>query len=134
MIDADDIVRTARRLLGVPYRHHGRDMRGVDCLGVLIWTARELGLDAPEYDYTRNPSASRMRRLLDEHMQRIPLAEALRGDVLHAAYRAMPQHLLILTETDRVLHADSHAGRVVEHVLGGPWPGRVRAAYRVTHG
>jgi cell wall-associated NlpC family hydrolase len=134
MINPDDIIATARRLLGVPYRHLGRDMHGVDCLGVLIWTARELGIDPPEYDYTRNPSASRMRRLLGEHMHRIQITEAKPGDILHAAYRAMPQHLLILTTPTRVLHADSESGRVVEHVFAGPWPGRIRGAYRVIHG
>lgn len=33
-----------REVEGVPYRHLGRDCRGLDCLGHIYWVSRRLGL------------------------------------------------------------------------------------------
>lgn len=129
MYDRDTIVATARQLIGVRYRHRGCSLAGVDCLGVLLWTAQQLGVATPAVDYTRNPSGRRMVRLLREYLQAIRPSEALPGDVLHLAYGPMPQHLAIVTAPGRILHADSAVGHVVEHALVDPWPARVRGAY-----
>jgi hypothetical protein len=52
----DTIVEQAKTWIGVPYRDKGRDRFGVDCIGVPIMVARELGLsDYDTLDYTKRP-------------------------------------------------------------------------------
>ena len=42
--------------LGVPYRHHGREQRGVDCLGLLVASARGFGFEVVDnLAYGRTP-------------------------------------------------------------------------------
>lgn len=127
------IVELARSLVGVPYRHMGRDATGIDCLGVAIWIAEELGLPVPEVgDYSRVPSGRRMMLGFREHAIPIRLSEAEPGDFIHLAYSRQPQHVAILTGVDpwRVVHADSIVGRVTEHSLSNGWLARIRGTYR----
>ena len=128
------IVEAARGWLGVPYQHQGRTMAGVDCVGLGIAVAHQLGLS--QYDitgYSRNPSGQRRRRLLREHCTPVDLAEIRAGDILHLRFGAEPQHLAVVTRTDPtyILHADSLAGRVVEHILDPGWRAMCRGAYRL---
>lgn len=47
----------AADLLGIPYRHGGRDRNGVDCLGLLCLFYQKLGINLPNHDgqeYTRD--------------------------------------------------------------------------------
>ncbi|HHT06174.1 MAG TPA: C40 family peptidase [Hydrogenispora sp.] len=40
----------ARQFLGIPYRHGGRDRKGLDCLGLVHLFYRELGIKVPDND------------------------------------------------------------------------------------
>ena len=39
-----DVIACARQLVGVRFAHQGRSVAGLDCLGLLLLTARTLGL------------------------------------------------------------------------------------------
>ena len=41
---------TARQFLGIPYRHGGRDRKGLDCLGLVHLFYQELGIKIPDTD------------------------------------------------------------------------------------
>src|SRR5687767_14104668 len=100
----DRIVAAARSWIGTPFAHQGRTRGpngGVDCVGVVIKVAQELGLS--EFDtrgYTAAPDAVEMQRLLEAHLDYVPAPARLNvrpGDVLW--FRApQPQHLAIVTE------------------------------------
>lgn len=122
-----DVVEHARTYLGVPYVHQGRTRHGLDCIGLVVRVAHDLGLSAYEIShYARVPSGRLMIRLLKENCQAIPPSTAQPGDLLHIAYGKQPQHLAIVTERG-MIHADSRHG-VVEH---GLIPDRIRGAYRL---
>ena len=96
-----DIVRVARSYLGTPFQHRQRlPGVGLDCAGVLVCAARELGLVAPDWDvpdYRRAPDGT----LLDwcrRYMREIPFAEARAGDALALVVDEEPQHLGILAD------------------------------------
>lgn len=44
------IAQVARKYLGIPYRHMGRDSRGLDCLGLAHLFLKDLGIDLPDGD------------------------------------------------------------------------------------
>lgn len=132
---ATDIVTEARTWLGTPFHHQGRLKGvGVDCAGLVIGTARALGL-CPDFvdqrDYARIPDG-RMRLLLAQHLVKVAKAERRAGDVINFAWAREPQHLGILTERNTVIHAygTDGNGKVVETTLTGKHLDSVRGVYR----
>ena len=125
-----EIIQAARAYLGTPYAHQGRTKFGLDCIGLIIRVAHDLGLsDYDESHYSRVPSGRRMQRLLSENCEKIPIKAATLGDLLHIAFETQPQHVAILTDRG-MIHADSRHG-VVEHRIDIEWLEKVRGAYRL---
>lgn len=44
------IMKTVRSLVGIPYKHGGRTMEGLDCLGLIHVFYRQLGIMIPDHD------------------------------------------------------------------------------------
>lgn len=130
------VVAAARSHLGTPWVHQGRLVgHALDCAGLVIVVARQLGLVAPEFDvagYGRAPDGS-MERWCAQHMQRIAQPEL--GAVAMIVVAREPQHLGIVGDYVHggfsLIHAASAIGRVVEHRL--MWSNNLRfvAAWRM---
>lgn len=102
---------------------------GVDCAGLLICVARDLGLQ--HYDvqgYSRVPSGGDFERHLDANLDRISAIEP--GCILLMAFDSEPQHVAICTSNTSIIHAYFEVRKVVEHDLDALWLSRVRAIYR----
>lgn len=94
----DDVVRVARSFLDVPFHHMGRSRAGMDCAGLLICVARELGFVPQDFDvpnYLPTPDGS-MMGLCGLHMTHVDKMQA--GDCVVVAMDKEPQHLGILTD------------------------------------
>lgn len=118
------VVAEARRWLGTPWVHQHRTHGvGVDCAGLVIGVARELGLVAPDFDfggYGRQPDGT-LLAVCDTHMRRIPRAALQPGDVLVLAMKDQPQHMGIVGDYRHgglsIIHSCAPCtgiGRVVE--------------------
>lgn len=142
MIDGLTIARQAREWLGTPYGHQQR-MRGVlvDCAGLVIGVARELGLIAPEFDitaYPRSPDGKSLLEHCNQWMTRIAKNEMQPGDVIVIRWAKDPQHLGIVGDYVHgglsMIHAYSDGsshGKVIEHHLGPAHLARFVASYRM---
>lgn len=133
------VLREARRLIGVPWVHEGRDPAvGLDCVGQLFVMAWRLGyprtIDVRGYGL--HPDGVTLRRTMRELMNPISLAEADAGDVYLMRIKRDPQHVAVISdrrdgERRWIIHAlRGGVGVVVEHPLDGQWPARVLEAYR----
>lgn len=74
------------RILGVPFRRHGRELAGLDCYGVVLWLARRWGIAVPDLteivQAAADPTAIDAATLpLPAGLREVPLREARRGDV-----------------------------------------------------
>lgn len=134
MTTREDILRVARSLVGTKYRHGGRSRHSVDCAGLLVVIAQELGIphtDAP-VGYSRKPDGSLMK-YLRENMVEVPIEEAQPGDVnvyfLDSATKE-PQHVGIRTENGGLIHALMHYRRVVETSRDPYWDRRLLYVFR----
>lgn len=132
MDDRRRFIAAARRYLGTPFRHQGRQPgRGLDCVGVIACAARELGFS--DYDvtnYSRLPQGRAIERhLLRAGMEPIAPTAAQPGDVVVMRFERDPQHLALMTNRG-VLHAYLESGAVVEHRLDAIWRSRIVAAFR----
>jgi cell wall-associated NlpC family hydrolase len=143
MATPEEFIREARKYLGVPWRHQGRTIHGVDCIGVIIAPLISLGVLRQEDDihnYKRDPEGRRLVEMLHEHARRLPKVECARpGDLLVLRFTSEPQHLVLVTRATRfgphVLHAAGQGSVVVEHFLNEHWlrskRAKIHGAYRL---
>jgi cell wall-associated NlpC family hydrolase len=115
MTTRQQVVEAARGWIGTPFHHQARLKGvGVDCAGLVIGVARELGLVAPEFDvggYPRQPDGVSLLAWCDQYMTRITQAEMQPGDVIAVAFDVDPQHLGIVGDY-------RHGGLSIIHSLG----------------
>lgn len=136
IVSRAEVVECARSYLGTPWHHQARVKgTGVDCAGLLICVARELGLaDVRMENYSRYPDGT-LDAVCSQYMLRISASAALPGDVLTFTFEKVPQHLGIVAEWAgqlTVIHA--YAGdprKVVENSIDPVWRPRIRGAYRI---
>ena len=133
---ADDIITTARAAVGVPFRHQGRSLRGLDCVGLLVFVCGHLGVSvADRGGYPERPSNVLMEEAYSEHVSsgvllRIEATKMQPGDFLMMRFVREPQHIAILAG-DTIIHSYMTVGQVCEHRLDAKWRSRVIAAYRL---
>lgn len=83
-MEQDKYKRLAQQFLGIPYRHGGRDQKGLDCLGLAHFFYKELGITLPTGDgqpYTNDWYRKDPERLL-RGLLKIGKAVDLKTDLL----------------------------------------------------
>lgn len=129
---ADEIINAARLALGVPFRHQGRTLRGLDCAGLVVHVAAHLGVNYTDHGgYAKTPSNGLLESALDMQpaIERVPVNEMQAGDILVMRFNKEPQHLGIFTG-ENIIHSYSVTGKVCEHRLDDVWRRRIVRAYR----
>lgn len=127
MATRQEIVAAARRYLGVRWVHQGRTARGLDCLGLVIRTAQDVGLTREDFTaYARIPDGGRLLAELRKRLQPAPRPQP--GDVLVMRFDRWPIHVALCTDVGAI-HAAAQFRRVVEHRLDAQWQARVCGAF-----
>ena len=112
-------VSRARALIGTPFRLHGRDARGLDCVGLVAVAWRQ---DVPTGYALRTNEAVLIEGPL--RAMRFRQRRRLRaGDILVLNAGPAQLHLGIWTG-DSLIHADAALRRVVETPGWPRWPVR----------
>jgi cell wall-associated NlpC family hydrolase len=107
-VSGDDIVREARRFIGVPYRMGGTTPAAFDCSGFVRRVFAEYGVDLPR---TAHEQAA---------VGQAPEPGDLRpGDLLFFYGGRGAQHIAIYVGGDTIVHASSRGRRVQLDRLGG---------------
>ena len=133
MMTADELVTEARKLIGTPFHHQGREPGvGIDCGGVIVHL---MGLCGIEYDidgYSRIPTGDRLKRHCDAMLENKSKYAIEAGDVLLFSVKRDPQHIGLCAGRT-MIHAwySKHGGSVIETTLGPDWINRLVAAYRI---
>jgi hypothetical protein len=130
------VLACARTYLGTRWLHQGRVKGvGVDCAGLIICVAGELGLARVTFDnYSQYPDGATLQSVCSLHMDQIDLGAAQPGDVMVFTFDRDPQHLGFRSEIDGrpgLIHCYASAKRVVEHDLDELWRTRARSAWRI---
>jgi cell wall-associated NlpC family hydrolase len=115
----------ARTFLGTPYHHQARKPGvGMDCIGLLICVARELGHVPPDFNitgYRRVPDGHSLMRHMREQFTEIPREQMAPGDYVCIAYDRHPHHVGIIGDYHlgglSLIHANSKSGKVEESRL-----------------
>lgn len=125
MVTKAQIVECARTYIDTPFHHRGRQPGlALDCAGVLVCDAREMGVVAPDFDvpaYLAQPDGRTLIAWCRQYLgEEVTKDEMEPGDVVVFVADAYPQHLGIvgnyLYGRLSVIHASnvSRPPRVIE--------------------
>lgn len=136
MIARAAVLAEARRYIGTPWRHRGRSVHGLDCVGLPRMVCVSLGISDYDLDtYPREPISS---EFLDHFTRgggtRVPINAALPGDLMLFREGRYPCHVAILSERDglpTIIHAHATRRKVLEEVLIPEWTAKRVAAIRL---
>lgn len=133
---AREICEAARTYEGVPYRHQGRGRNAIDCAGLPIVVAHDLGISGFDTaSYSRRPRPHEFdRAMIEAGCTQIPMRDMAPGDILRLAEPRWPVHCAILDEDDRgrrwVIHAYLTARKVIRERYTSGVEARVRSVWR----
>ncbi|KQN19387.1 hypothetical protein ASE86_12930 [Sphingomonas sp. Leaf33] len=116
-MSGEDAVARARAAVGTPFRLHGRDAQGLDCVGLaaLAW-----GLPVPTGYRMRTGDPAVVKRNAAA-LGLVEATTALAGDVVLFASGPGQLHLGLDSGVG-LIHADAVLRRVVERPGIPPWP------------
>jgi cell wall-associated NlpC family hydrolase len=128
MTTRQQIIDAARSYKGCRYHHQGRTRAGIDCAGLLVCVARDVGIstEGDQTGYSRTPDGMSLKRALDDFGVRVDTFQP--GDFLLMRFDSQPQHIAIVTDVG-IIHSYLSARRVVEHRLSDDWRARIVQAY-----
>lgn len=129
-----EFIAQTRTWLGTPYHHQGRVKGvGVDCIGLLVCVAGELGIDCSDVptNYSRAPDADGLFRALESSGHVAPTRDPKPGDIAFFRIRRQPTHFGLLTDYG-FIHSDAGFG-VVEVPLDDKWRARIIGHYKIAH-
>lgn len=99
----------AAAYLGVPFVHMGRSRKGLDCVGLLVLVARDMGLEVEDSPYYgREPARNNNSFQLQDYLRR-----AL-GEPVDRPYQ--PNDVVVMKLRPRF--APAHVGMVAPHPYG----------------
>jgi hypothetical protein len=128
------MAEAARSYIGLPFFHAGRDINGLDCVGLLVLAARDVGVDVfDETSYSPIINAQYLRSRIDRCCYEVPPAFVGLGDMLLFRVGRSEQHMAIVTCMTPLMmtHSFQTVGRVVEHELDQHWKSRLAGCFRL---
>lgn len=127
------IIQAARTLINTPYKHQGRTAtKELDCLGVVILTAKIAGILTPEFDYLNYPAVANgaLERILPNFCGK--LNELCEGAIATFDVEGEANHCGIISlyrGSWGLIHAYENAKRVREHELISFWADKIVNIY-----
>lgn len=129
MTEGQRLAQAAADLVGVRFRLHGRDpWTGLDCVGLVAASLFAIGRypAVPRGYRLRNTSIDQWLGLAERSAFRPVTNAALPGDLVLTTPGPAQNHLLIVGETDTIIHAHAGLGRVVRQQLPSDMPAIAR--------
>lgn len=139
MIKRADIVASARKFVGTPFIHQGRDpVRGLDCVGLIWAVGKDLGYDFTLITgYLPSPSGQKVAEEAAKVLVKAPVQgwdAAKPGDIIliDGWQKGVPQHLAIIgsySSYRTMIHATSVTMKAVEHRIMPSWAAKYHSTW-----
>lgn len=129
----DDIIAEARRYVAAktPWRHMGRTIRGVDCIGLVCGVGDALGVSYDDIGgYSRNPDGRFVQHVMKYLTYREPQIVG-HGSVVILRDAHQPCHIGFIAEKNGapyLIHSSLQRRQVIEEEYNQSWKLRFRCA------
>ena len=122
---------TVRDLVGVPYKDHGRDKKGMDCYGLVIEVLRRKGVSVPDafYQDTAIETNKSVLQILENAIPNTKLEKPEEGAVVEILVMGQPSHAGVCLGGGAFIHALKKIGVVIEPL--SRYRHKIRGFYRV---
>ena len=131
MIDASEVVRVTKGLVGVPYAWQQRSRKhGCDCLGLILLIGWELNLFDFDIKGYGKAVGNQLKDGIEKHCDTLPEIKA--GALVLFEINSIPQHCGIITNYRGgwgLVHAYENVGQVKEHSLINWWKDKIVGFY-----
>lgn len=124
MPSSAEFIDAARGYIGTRWMHQGRSARGIDCVGLVLLSAAQIGIEIPDMQgYRRSPNPA----LFLGHIRNntIPADAPVPGTIGVFRDGNQPCHVGIfatLHDQLSLIHAYAGTGLVMEEVFIHDWP------------
>lgn len=136
------ILESARSWVGTRFRYHGRikindrNKGGVDCLGLVLGVADEVGAEYKgrplsfydDLSYPKIPKNNQLKSAMDKYFLPINSKDTKSGSIALFQINKDIQHLGILSDVG-LIHCYLQARRVVEHEISDDFKRKVLVCY-----
>lgn len=103
-----EFIATLKRLAAarVPFRHQGRTLKGLDCLGTPVWALNAVGVATPgdRIDYGRLPARRKLAESLEAalgppvHEGTVDIAQLQPGDIVTMQWGSEEAHVATIVD------------------------------------
>ncbi len=120
-------------LVGIPYRHHGRDSAGMDCYGLVIEVLKRIGKNLPDVFYpdTEIETNKTILKNLEEIIPNTKLEKPEEGAVVEILVMGQPSHAGVCLGDGTFIHSIKSCGVVIEKILR--YRHKIKGFYRVNN-
>lgn len=133
------MVAAARGMIGRRWRHQGRSETGVDCVGLVLLSARAAGFTVDDVTgYSRRALGAGFLEHFQPRMRGVSLVDGRPGDVLVFTETVYPCHCGVLGGAPAegpagatVIHAHGGRGLALEEPLAGDLRRRLSFVFRL---
>lgn len=136
MSTGEEIAQEAKKWIGTRFLHQGRSKEGIDCVGLVVKVAENLGYSVEdEKGYNRTAQGYAFQKYFDKQAKKIKTSDIRPGDLLIFADSKYPCHVAIYVETKGIpciVHAHALRRKVLEEPFEGEWKSKLRGAYRIS--
>lgn len=127
-----------KEYMGIPFRDHGRDRRGLDCFGLLrLVLGEQFGVWLPSYSEVYTTAGERggaeIERAIRENeplWDKVPRGKERPGDVVLMRIKGFAMHVGVVVEKGKMLHILEGIDSAVEEYGNILWRKRILGIYR----
>lgn len=114
----DEVVAAARSWKDVKWRKCGRSRAGIDCIGLIVMVAKDLGLEPADYpNYSSIPDGTKLKDMIHEQAVKINYPRPGSFGLFHL--KGFPFHVGFFAEKHgklSLIHAFAKRRKVVEEI------------------
>lgn len=133
-----EYVIKARGYIGTKFHHQGRSPHGMDCIGLVVLPARDLGIELADwFRYSRYPQRDVMLERLSLCMDQVHCKNIPLGAIIFF-YLQKPKaeepilcHLAIKDEDDLILHTDERVNKVTKMRMDNGWRKAIDSVWQI---
>ena len=128
-----NLFEIAGKYVGIPFKEHGRDMKGVDCFGLILLIYKELGYRIDDYRYKPDWFKGDYNLFLEnyhKYAKRVPKPEP--GDaILLSRNGESPTHIGVYLGNGKFIHCLRKVGVVINRLNQEPFKSRTEGFLRL---